>query len=101
MANESGPPVAVGSDDWLGAGAAAPGTWPDQEPPYETTSQRGGCSGCRFAGPRHGYDSYPCRRRAPIAAHDPNQHCGVYQEAFVPRWPLMNGRDWCGEFESA
>lgn len=85
----------------LGAGAEARGDWPNQGPTEKTIDQVVGCGECRFAGPRHGYDSYPCRRRAPVAVHDPNKHCGVYEESFVPRWPLMGGRDWCGEFERA
>ena len=63
--------------------------------------ERGKCAECRFAGPRRGYDQYTCRRRAPIAAHDPNMHCGVLENSFLPRWPLMRGTDWCGEFERA
>ena len=64
-------------------------------------AQKARCSQCRFAGPRRGYQAHECRRHAPTAVHDPNQHCGVYQEAFVPRWPLMHGDDWCGDFERA
>lgn len=56
------------------------------------------CCECRYAGPREGFDSYTCRKNAPIAVHDPNKHCGVYQDAFVPRWPFMRGGDWCGDF---
>lgn len=89
------------SNDQLGAAAEAGGKWPEQGPAEKPSDPRAGCAECRFAGPRHGYDSYPCRRRAPVAAHDPNKHCGVYEDAFVPRWPLMSGRDWCGEFERA
>ena len=85
----------------LGAGAEARPGWPDQGPDEKSQDVRAGCAGCRFGGQRHGYDAYPCRRHAPIAVHDPNKHCGVYPDAFVPRWPLMSGSDWCGDFESA
>ena len=56
------------------------------------------CRACAFAGQQHGYDTFPCKRHAPIAVHDPQKHCGVHADAFVPRWPLMDGRDWCGDF---
>jgi hypothetical protein len=85
----------------LGAGAEARPGWPDQGPAEKLQDVRAGCAECRFAGPRRGYDQYTCRRRAPIAAHDPNMNCGVYEDSFVPRWPLMRGTDWCGEFERA
>ena len=58
------------------------------------------CEICRFAGRRSGFESYPCQRHAPITAHDPGKNMGVYPEAFPPRWPLMRGGDWCGDFES-
>lgn len=57
------------------------------------------CKLCRFAGSQHGYDSYPCQRHAPTTAHDPSKHVGVYPEAFPPRFPMMMGSDWCGDFE--
>lgn len=56
------------------------------------------CKDCAHSSEAMGYDAHQCRRRAPIAVHDPHKHCGVYQEAFVPRWPLMRGSDWCGDF---
>jgi hypothetical protein len=94
-------PLPVLSSEGLGAGAGAGNGWPDQCPTEKPQDVRKGCAECRFAGPREGYDNYTCRRHAPLAVHDPNKHCGVYQDAFVPRWPLMGGRDWCGDFESA
>ena len=57
------------------------------------------CETCRFAGHRHGYQQYPCQRHAPIAVHDPKKYMGVYPEAFVHRFPMMQGDDWCGDFE--
>lgn len=59
------------------------------------------CSECRFAGPREFFNNHSCRRHAPIAIHDPTKHCGVHKDAFVPRWPFMEGDDWCGDFERA
>ena len=44
------------------------------------------------------YDSYTCQRHAPIAVLDLNKNAGVYQEAFVPRWPVVSSKDWCGDF---
>ena len=55
------------------------------------------CSECWYA-QKFGFDVFECRRHAPIAAHDPSKNCGVYEEAFVPRWPLMRAHQWCGDF---
>lgn len=54
------------------------------------------CKDCEFAGQKQNYDDYPCQRSAPIAAkveswQDPRM-C-------VPRFPVMHGDDWCGEFK--
>ena len=62
----------------------------------ETTES---CESCRFSGQRIGRMTIECRRHAPIAAHDPSTNFGVYHEAFVPRWPLMDYKHWCGDFE--
>lgn len=77
------------------------GAWPSQGSGCVPAEPKPGCADCRFAGPREGYDSYTCRRHAPITIHDPSKNCGVHQDAFLPRWPLMSGRDWCGDFERA
>ena len=90
-----------GLSEGLGAGAGSGSGWPDQGPAEKPSDPRAGCAECRFAGPRRGYDQYPCRRRAPIAVNDPYMNCGVLENSFVPRWPLMRGTDWCGEFERA
>lgn len=66
-----------------------------------TDSSSEACRACLFAGKSMGYDAFTCRRHAPVAVHDPNKHCGVYQEAFVSRWPLVDGSDWCGDFIDA
>lgn len=57
------------------------------------------CSTCRFAARETGWQAFSCRRRAPIPVHDPHKNCGVYPEAFQPRWPRMDAEDWCGEHE--
>lgn len=59
------------------------------------------CATCRFAARETGWQAFTCRRRAPIPIHDPNKHCGVYPEAFPPRWPYVAAEDWCGEHEPA
>lgn len=58
------------------------------------------CRNCRHGKDRFmGVDNFECRRHAPIAVHDPNKNFGVYPEAFVPRWPHVQGNDWCGDFD--
>lgn len=59
------------------------------------------CSTCRFAARETSWQAFTCRRRAPIPVHDPHKNCGVYHEAFQPRWPRMDAEDWCGEHEPA
>ena len=64
------------------------------------------CDVCRFAGMPVSWDYngkplYPCRKLAPIPAHDTARQMGVYEPTFVPRWPAMKGDDWCGDFERA
>ena len=56
------------------------------------------CSNCRFAAPRQNYDEWPCRRRAPVA-----EKVAFSQDlrGWVPRFPIMHGDDWCGEFRRA
>ena len=56
------------------------------------------CKECRFSGRRQNYDEWPCKRRAPVAEQvDSCRDTRIW----VPRWPIMAGRDWCGEFERA
>jgi len=59
------------------------------------------CATCRFVARETGWQAFTCRRRAPIAVHDPNKHFGVYPEAFPPRWPWVKADDWCAEHEPA
>jgi hypothetical protein len=56
------------------------------------------CATCRYAGRERGYKKHFCLRHAPIAAHDPA--FGVCPDAFVPRWPVMQASDWCGDYET-
>ncbi len=58
------------------------------------------CEFCQYAHHTGHFRQALCKRRAPIAVHDPNRHAGVYADAFVPRWPMMGYQDWCGEFEA-
>ena len=57
------------------------------------------CCMCRFAGEREGGGTRPCKRKAPIAVHDPQKYVGIASEAFVPRWPMVMDSDWCGDFD--
>lgn len=60
-----------------------------------TDSKKRACKDCEFAGQKQNYDDYPCQRNAPITAHtESNQDLRVW----VPRFPIMHGDDWCGEF---
>lgn len=55
------------------------------------------CKLCRFAGEKQYFNDYPCHRRAPMVrmvagSQDIRMH--------VPTFPIMNGDDWCGEFQA-
>jgi hypothetical protein len=60
------------------------------------------CVQCSWADGKSGhlpFGQYLCKRHAPIAVHDITKHCGVNQEAFVPRWPVVSHDNWCGDFK--
>lgn len=52
------------------------------------------CSTCRFA-EKIGYDDHQCRRRAPVSERV--DACQDLRQ-WVPRWPVMKGADWCGDW---
>ena len=58
------------------------------------------CEGCkfyRFAGiSLHGWSAGYCKRHAPTPANE-----GGYKDRPVGKWPLVQARDWCGDFERA
>jgi hypothetical protein len=56
------------------------------------------CKTCFYSGGETNYDDYHCRRHAPICEIvEPSQDLRKY----VPRFPIMKGSDWCGEFKEA
>lgn len=58
------------------------------------------CASCRFFKP---YDDESgegqCRRRAPLPRVVDSDDI-KRDMAFVPFWPVLNGGDWCGEWEA-
>jgi hypothetical protein len=55
------------------------------------------CSNCRFAGKKQNYDDWPCQRHAPVAERVTSSQD---LRMWVPQFPIMRGRDSCGDFEA-
>lgn len=56
----------------------------------------GCCHNCEFSKKTNLFDDYECRRRAPVS-----EKVSASQDLkeWVPRWPKMSSKDWCGEFK--
>lgn len=55
------------------------------------------CGNCVFWRKTNLYDVGECRRHAPESGDEKR-----YQSSdLLPRWPITNSREWCGDYESA
>ncbi len=55
------------------------------------------CSICKYSGKQQGFKDYPCQRYAPVME---KVESFVDGRQYMPRFPIMKGDDWCGDFEN-
>lgn len=57
----------------------------------------GTCKYCKYGHFQYPGDSGQCRRHAPTAKEVPHH---VSLDLYIPVWPIMQGHQWCGDWEA-